>query len=206
MEIQTEIERPFKRLKEAPGMKRILVTQSERETAQTATYALMEQGFQVGKVYNVEEALQKIKSQLWDLAILDIRTSAGDGFSTCQRVREHTIIPIIMLSELGEDEYIVKGLNAGADDYLVKPISGKVLVARVYALLRRAGRMREGMQSGVFRQGDLVIDFDRHEVSVRGQPVYLTVTEFWLLSYLPLVFLLHCFLFEFWSYQLLFQD
>jgi len=76
----------------------------------------------------------------------------------------------------------VEGLSAGADDYLVKPISAQVFLARVYALLRRAGRMRERVQNGVLKQGDLVIDFDRHEVSVQGEPVKLTSTEFRLLS------------------------
>jgi DNA-binding response OmpR family regulator len=163
-------------------MRRILVTQSDREATQEVTTVLMEQGFEVENAYNIEEALQKVQGESWDLIILDIRAPQGNGFEACQYVREHTTTPVVILSALGQDEYIVEGLNAGADDYLVKPISAKVFLARVYALLRRAGRVREGAQKGVLKQGDLVIDFDRHEVSIWGEPVKLTSTEFRLLS------------------------
>ena len=163
-------------------MRRILVTQSDREATQEVTSVLMEQGFEVENAYNIEEALQKVQGEPWDLIILDIRAPQGDGFEACQYVREYTTTPVVILSALGQDEHIIEGLNAGADDYLVKPISAQVFLARVYALLRRAGRMRERVQNGVLKQGDLVIDFDRHEVSVQGEPVKLTSTEFRLLS------------------------
>jgi len=163
-------------------MRRILVNQSEKAATQGVTTVLMEQGFEVESVYSTEEALQKIASEPWDLVILDTRAPQGDGFEACQYLREHTTTPVIILSAQGQDNHIVKGLDAGADDYLVTPISAQVFLARVHALLRRAGRMREGVQNGVFRQGDLVVDFDRCEVSVRGQPVKLTASEFRLLS------------------------
>jgi DNA-binding response OmpR family regulator len=142
----------------------------------------MDQGFEVESVYNTEEALQKVASESWDLVILDIRTPRKDSLEACQYVRENTTIPVVILSAQGRDEHIVKGLNAGADDYLVKPISAKVFLARVYALLRRAGRMREGAQNGVLKHGDLLIDFDRCQASVRGEPIKLTASEFRLLS------------------------
>lgn len=163
-------------------MKRILVTQSDREATEEVPGVLMEQGFEVESVYGTEEALQKIASESWDLVVLDIRAPQKDSLEACQYVREHTTTPVIILSALGQDEHIVNGLNAGADDYLVKPISAKVFLARVYALLRRAGRMKDGTQNGVLRYGDLVIDFDRCEASVRGESVKLTASEFRLLS------------------------
>ena len=163
-------------------MKRILVTQNDRESTQEVTGVLTEQGFEVKSTHNIEEALQKAASESWDLIILDIRASQGDGLEACEYVREHTTTPVIILSAAGQDEYIVRGLSAGADDYLVKPISARVFLAHVYALLRRTGRMREKAQTGVFRQGDLSIDFDRCEVSIRGEPVRLTASEFRLLS------------------------
>lgn len=143
---------------------------------------LMDQGFEVENVYNTDEALQKIASEPWDLVILDIRTPQKDNLETCQYVRENTTTPVVILSAQGRDEHIVKGLNAGADDYLVKPISAKVFLARIYALMRRAGRMRGGAQNGALKYGDLVIDLDRCEVSVKGEPVKLTASEFRLLS------------------------
>jgi DNA-binding response OmpR family regulator len=163
-------------------MKRVLVSQSNGEAAQGVINVLTEQGFEVERACTTEEVLQKVRSEPWDLIILDIGASEEGDLAACQSVREHTTAPIIILSPLGQDEHIVRGLNAGADDYLVKPMSTQVFLARVQAILRRAGRMREGTQIGVFRQGDVVIDFDRYEVSVRGQPVKLTATEFHLLS------------------------
>ncbi len=163
-------------------MKRVLVTQSDRVATQGVTNVLMEQGFEVESVYNTEEALQKIKSEPWDLVILDIRTPQKDSLETCQYVREHTTTPVVILSATGRDEHVVKGLNAGADDYLVKPISAKVFLARVYALLRRAGRMKGDAQNGVLKYGDLIVDLDRCQASVGGEPVKLTASEFRLLS------------------------
>jgi len=163
-------------------MKRILVTQSDRAATPGVTDVLMEQGFEVENVYNTAEALQKVKSEPWDLVILDVRAPQKDSLQACQYVREHTTTPVVILSAQGQDEYVVKGLNAGADDYLVKPISARVFLARVYALLRRAGRMKDGTQNGVLKYGDLIVDLDRCQASVRGEPVKLTASEFRLLS------------------------
>jgi DNA-binding response OmpR family regulator len=163
-------------------MKRILVTQSDKLATEGVTSVLVDQGFEVESVYNTEEALQKISSESWDLVILDIRTPQKDSFETCQYVRERTTTPVVILSAQGQDEHIVKGLNAGADDFLVKPISANVFLARVYALLRRAGRMRGGDQDEVLKYGDLIVDLERCEASVRGVPVKLTASEFRLLS------------------------
>ena len=163
-------------------MRRILVTQSDRVATQGMTNVLMDQGFEVENVYNTEEALQKIASESWDLVILDVRTPQRDSLEACQYVRENTTTPVVILSAQGRDEYIVKGLNAGADDYLVKPISAEVFLARVYALLRRTGRMGEESQNGVLKYGDLIVDLDRCQASVQGEPVKLTASEFRLLS------------------------
>jgi two-component system response regulator RegX3 len=163
-------------------MKRVLVTQSDKAATQGVTSVLMEQGFEVEDVYNIEEALQKVNSESWDLVILDIKAPHEDSLEACQYVRETTTTPVVILSATGKDEHIVKGLSAGADDYLVKPISAKVFLARVYALLRRAGRMKEEAQNGVLKYGDLIIDLDRCQVSVQGEPVPLTASEFRLLS------------------------
>ncbi len=163
-------------------MRRILVTQSDRAATHGMTNVLRDQGFEVENVYNTEEALRKVASESWDLVILDIRTPQRDSFEACQYVREHTTIPVVILATQGRDEHVVKGLNAGADDYLVKPISAKVFLARVYALLRRAGRMREQAQNGMLKYGDLIVDLDRCQASVQGEPVKLTASEFRLLS------------------------
>jgi DNA-binding response OmpR family regulator len=125
-----------------------------------------------------------VASESWDLVILDIRTPQQDSLEALQYVRESTTTPVVILSAQGRDEHVVKGLNAGADDFLVKPISAKVFLARLYALLRRAGRLKDSSQNGVLKCGHLVIDFDRYEVLVGGEPVQLTASEFRLLSHL----------------------
>jgi DNA-binding response OmpR family regulator len=171
---------------EGSEVKRILVNQSDKEATQQVASILMEQGFEVEDAYDIEEALKKAKSEPWDLIILDIRVPQGDRcFDSFEDVREINTAPVVILSGLGQDEYIVRGLNAGADDYLVKPISAKVFLARVFALLRRASSTeKEGPSSGGLKYGDLAIDFDRHEVWVRDRQVNLTASEFRLLSYL----------------------
>jgi two-component system response regulator RegX3 len=163
-------------------VRRILVTQSDTVATQGVTSVLIDQGFEVENVYNTEEALQKIASESWDLVVLDIRTPRKDSLEACQYVRENTTTPVVILSAQGQDEHIVNGLNAGADDYLVKPISAKVFLARVYALLRRAGRVKIEAQNGVLKYGDLIIDLERCQASVQGEPVKLTASEFRLLS------------------------
>jgi two-component system response regulator RegX3 len=163
-------------------VRRILVTQSDTVATQGVTSVLIDQGFEVENVYNTEEALQKIASESWDLVVLDIRTPRKDSLEACQYVRENTTTPVVILSAQGQDEHIVNGLNAGADDYLVKPISAKVFLARVYALLRRAGRVKSESPNGVLKYGDLIIDLERCQASVQGEPVKLTASEFRLLS------------------------
>ncbi len=165
-------------------MKRVLVTQSDVQATDAVSNVLTEQGFEVESTSSVEEALQKATSEPWDLVILDIKGPDRNDFKAFQDVRERTAAPVIILSTTRQDEYIVKGLDAGADDYLIKPISAKVFLARVFAILRRCGRMREERPGGVFKQGDLVIDFDRYEVSIGNKPVQLTASEFRLLGYL----------------------
>ena len=103
-----------------------------------------------------------------------------DGFAVCQRIRQFSNVPIIMLTAKGEEQDRVKGLDVGADDYLVKPFSVMELLARVRAVLRRA-QVSETEQDRFFTHGNLRIDFARAEVWLGEQPVYLSATEYRLL-------------------------
>jgi DNA-binding response OmpR family regulator len=125
-----------------------------------------------------------------DVILLDIMMPTMDGWQTCQRFREMSDVPIIMLTALDSQENVVKGLDLGADDYIVKPVVANELAARIRAVLRRTSRSTTtGNTNGngrepIFKQDSLIIDFDKYEVMVENERVDLTPTEFKLLSIL----------------------
>jgi DNA-binding response OmpR family regulator len=127
-----------------------------------------------------EEALESFSANPVDLILLDVMLPRMDGFAVCQRIRQFSNVPIIMLTAKGEEQDRVRGLDVGADDYLVKPFSVMELLARVRAVLRRA-QVSETGQDRFFTHGNLKIDFARAEVSLADQPVYLSATEYRLL-------------------------
>jgi len=139
--------------------------------------------YQVVTASNGEAALDLIVLTAPDLVLLDIMMPGIDGYTVCRRIREFSQIPIIMVTAKDSDEEIVEGLDAGADDYMVKPFSSSQLEARVRAVMRRSKLWDERYEPG-FRSGDLEIDFARHRVTLGGQEISLTATEHRLLSYL----------------------
>lgn len=117
-----------------------------------------------------------------ELILMDVMMPVMDGFTTTQRIREFSAIPIIILTAKGDERDLVRGLDAGADDYVVKPFSAQELLARVRAVLRRSETQGlEDYHHKIFRHGDLVIDVDRASVVVRGEEISVTATEFRLL-------------------------
>lgn len=141
------------------------------------------EGHRVLTVSNGEAALGVFDEETPDLVLLDVIMPGIDGYTTCQDIREFSQIPIIMVTVKGKDEDKIQGLDAGADDYVIKPFSAKELVARVRAVLRRT-KLRDGRPEPSFCSEDLVVDFARYGVSVEGREVNLTVTEYRVLSYL----------------------
>ncbi len=142
---------------------------------------LEKEGYEVITASNGEDALELVASRGPDLLILDIMMPRLDGLSTCERVRQFSNIPIIMLTARGEEQDRVQGLNVGADDYVVKPFSAIELVARVRAVLRRASNAEQVTQTRYFIHGNLRIDFARAEVWKDNKPVFLSATEYRLL-------------------------
>lgn len=144
--------------------------------------------FQVEVAHDAVTGLRKAYSLKPDVIVLDIMMPSMDGWQACRRFREMSDVPIIMLTALDSQENIVKGLNLGADDYLVKPVTAEELAARIRAVLRRASRSNSNgngpSRRSVFTQDNLVVDFDKYEVTLEGKRVDLSPTEFRLLSVL----------------------
>ena len=159
---------------------KILVVDDEPRYLRLLEANLLTEGYEVSTAVDGEDALETFSADPVDLILLDVMLPRIDGFAVCQRIRQFSTVPIIMLTAKGEEHDRVLGLDAGADDYLVKPFSVMELLARVRAVLRRAQIMDEG-QDRFFAHGNLRIDFARAEVWRSDQPVYLSATEYRLL-------------------------
>ena len=159
---------------------RILVVEDEEDIRELVEYNLTRQGYVVEGVATGEEALASARRELPDLVLLDIMLPGIDGLEVCRRIKSdpktHSV-PIVMVTAKGEEIDQVTGLEVGADDYLTKPFSPKVLIARIRAVLRRVNAVTADEHT-TLRIGELVIDPGRHEVLVKGQAVDLTFTEF----------------------------
>ncbi|MEO7021118.1 MAG: response regulator transcription factor [Ktedonobacteraceae bacterium] len=134
-----------------------------------------------------EQALEQVERVAPDLVLLDVMMPKMDGFTVCQRVREFSSVPIIIITARGQDQDKVKGLDLGADDYLTKPFSVEELLARVRAALRRAQFLSTDAASGratTTTVGELVIDYAQHLAMLAEKELVLTPTEYRLLAYL----------------------
>ena len=148
--------------------KRILVVDDEKGLAKIIRLNLEQDGFDVVEAYNGAQAMEKLRTTLPDLILLDVMMPDMDGFTVLKMVREIGSIPVIMLTAKGEEDDKIKGLELGADDYVTKPVSPRELTSRIRAVLRR-GDFSRGEESGkIVGDERLTIDFDRHEVWVEG--------------------------------------
>jgi len=161
------------------GLGRILVVDDEKKIVESCRLYLEHAGYEVLTAFNGTQALEEAAAGRPDLVVLDLLLPRLDGREVCRRLRASgSRVPILMLTALATEDDRIAGLDLGADDYLVKPFSPRELVARVRAILRRAGAVPEG---GTLSFGDLVIDTDRHAITVRGTPAEVTPKEFALL-------------------------
>ena len=174
------------------GKVNILVVEDETAIQQLVSYNLIKAGFHVTCADNGEEALEYLLKEDIDCILLDLMLPGMSGMEVCEKIKgkmNHTKqeIPIIMLTAKGEEEDIVSGLNCGADDYITKPFSPKVLIARIKAVLRRG--FEKNKSEGKEQQGIIVVDNieinkGRHEVRLNGELLHLTMTEFGILALL----------------------
>jgi len=164
-------------------MTKVLIIDDDENLLNVLKIALHQCGFEVMIANDGPAGLRKTFDDHPDLVILDVMMQHMDGLEVCRRLRELSEIPIIMLTARSTEEDIVKGLSAGANDYVRKPFGIAELVARMNACLRH--KVTAGVEKeAIITVGDLAIDLVRHKVTVRNQSVSLSPTEFRLLSYL----------------------
>lgn len=182
-------------------MTRILIVEDEAALAEPLSYLLTREGYETALAADGVEALAEFDRTGADLVLLDLMLPGMDGIEVCTRIRETSGTPIIMLTAKSDSTDVVRGLESGADDYVVKPFNPKELVARIRT------RLRPAAQSSVDRLpiGDLVIDVTGHEVTRDGVPIALTPLEFDLLLALAMkpnqVFTREMLLEQVWGYQ-----
>jgi DNA-binding response OmpR family regulator len=160
---------------------RILIVDDEPRYVRLMEANLITENYQVIKAYDGQQAVNAVVEQKPDLVLLDLMMPVLDGFGACDRIRGFSDVPIIIITAKGEEQSRVRGLDLGADDYIVKPFSATELLARVRAVLRRSKKAVLTSKESVFRHGSLSIDFARAEVFVDGKMVYLSATEYRLL-------------------------
>jgi two-component system KDP operon response regulator KdpE len=164
--------------------RRILVVDDEVRMVRFIRLNLEHDGFQVIEAYNGMQALERIRTNLPDLVLLDVMMPDIDGFEVLRTIREISQVPVIMLTAKGEEDDRVRGLELGADDYITKPFSPREMVSRVRAVLRRT-ETTTGTTHGLIEVDEhLKINFDRREVWLDGELVQLRPTEYRLLYYL----------------------
>jgi two-component system alkaline phosphatase synthesis response regulator PhoP len=165
---------------------KILVIEDEEDIQELLKYNLAKEGYQVQAELTGEAGLETARRSLPDLILLDLMLPGVDGLEVCRMLKgDHRtqLIPIVMLTAKGEEADVVTGLEVGADDYITKPFSPKVVIARVRNILRRKGR-DEADDAAPIKVHELVIHPGRHEVLIKGKRVDLTFTEFRVLQFL----------------------
>jgi DNA-binding response OmpR family regulator len=160
---------------------KILIADDDRDLLGLIAFTLTQAGYLVVKASDGPSAIHAFQGESPDLAVLDINMPGASGFQVCEAIRAQSRIPIMMLTVRGEEEDLIRALDLGADDYLTKPFSPRTLLARIKALLRRAGIESSAPVSA----GRLMLDAEEHTVRIDGgEPVRLTKLELRLLQML----------------------
>jgi len=165
-------------------LKRIIIIEDERPLAEAVQYSLEKEGYRVDIALDGERGWEMFSEGDYDLVILDLMLPGLDGMEICRRVRAAGAVPVIMLTAKDSDVDKILGLELGADDYVTKPFNMRELVARVRAVLRRAGGEGDAAAPAGRRleAGEIVLDMDRHEVTVGGEVVEMPLMEYRLLE------------------------
>jgi DNA-binding response OmpR family regulator len=160
----------------------ILVVEDEKKIRDVVVAYLKREGWEVDYTPDGHEAIQKFDYMQHDLIILDLMLEGLHGEQVCQRIREKSSVPIIMLTSKSRENDTINGLNLGADDYIIKPFKVKELIARIHAIFRRITPEEKSQSIMTFKKGKLFVNFETNEVMVEGKFISLTGTEFKLLT------------------------
>ena len=166
---------------------KILIVEDEQDIVELILYNLESEGYTCAFCTSGEEALPRAKGFKPDLIILDLMLPGIDGLQVCRLLKQDADtrrIPVIMVTAKAEDSDVVTGLEIGADDYVTKPFSPKILIARIRTVLRRNREKESKEEAKTLQVQDILIDTARHQVFCSGEPVSLSATEFSILLFL----------------------
>ena len=161
--------------------KKVLVVDDEKLIVKGIRFSLEQDDMEVDCAYDGEEAVRMAREKEYDIMLLDLMLPKLDGLQVCQQVREFSDVPIVMLTAKGDESDELNGFELGADEYISKPFSPKILVARVEAILRRSGKAEE--EESLLEMGGIVVDKTAHQVTVDGKEIELSFKEFELLTF-----------------------
>ncbi len=168
------------------GREKILVVDDEEDILELVGYNLAKEGYRVSCVTSGEDGLKRAREDNPDLILLDLMLPGLDGLDVCRALKNSPAtahIPVVMLTAKSDDADVITGLELGAEDYVTKPFSPRILLARIKVILRRKN-CHEHEETAIVRSDDLTIDPTRHQVLLEKQPVTLTSTEFKILHFL----------------------
>lgn len=161
-------------------MKKILIVEDDWSLNEGICHALSKEGYEVVPAHSLEEADTLYLQNGADMVLLDVNLPDGEGFAFCRQVKEHQGIPVLFLTARDLEEDALEGFDAGADDYITKPFSIKILLKKMDVMFKR----ELGNRTQIFQDGYLMVDFDKAKVEVSGEDCLLTPTEFRLLRLL----------------------
>jgi DNA-binding response OmpR family regulator len=164
--------------------KKILLIDDDADFLRLTSLIFKATGAQVITSPNGLEGMGKLFTHRPDLIILDAMLPGVDGFQICKRIRQFSNTPLIMMSALDQDQLMLQGLEAGADDFLSKPINPEILLARAKAVMRRGEQNNANQEGRNYDDGRLEIDVEKHRVQIRGKDIKLTPVQFRLLAFL----------------------
>lgn len=164
--------------------KKILVIEDDEDVRTVVATRLKRAGYETSTASDGKDGLRRFYGDQPDLVLLDVAMPVMDGWQVLERLREVSEVPVLFLTAAAQERDKLRGLRSGADDYITKPFSGEELLARVEVALRRAAPSDGDSGNGNYSDSEIAIDFLRHEIFVRGEPVELSPTEFRLLTVL----------------------